>query len=418
MKILLLAPIPPFPPTSGLQKRMHGVVRALSATHVLDLLCFYRQHEDPRAPPLAAMCNQIFSVPRESCYAYSRRNTRTETVREAITDASPRSVVNLRSAAMRAQAEAIDWSAYDLVWVERLGMSQYVPAGVRAKVIVDLDDIESIVLRRTIAIAPVRVPMMFRFVEMWKQRRLEQYALRRYDAVLVASAHDRRRFGRANMHVLPNTVSLPPPAVHTERDDDLIFFGLLSYDPNADGILYFLRESWPLIKSQRPQARLWVVGAKPPAAVSAYHDDVSVMVPGFVPDLQAILARCAVAIAPLRVGGGTRIKILDAMAAGKAVVSTAIGYEGIEAVPNTHLLVADAPTAFAAACVRLMADRTSRQEIGAAARAFVAQRYDSARLPELVTGIIAAAMGTGAGPMRSSAESTQCDTRPGPRQTR
>lgn len=393
MKILLLAPIPPFPPTSGLQKRMYGILSALAAVHTVDLLCFYRQHEDPRPPPLAALCAHIYSVPRETCYAYHRRNTRAETVREACFDPAPPSAINLRSAAMRAQTETIDWDSYDAIWVERLGMGQYVPARTRAKVIVDFDDVESVVLRRTIATAPLRLPLLFRIVEMLKQKCYEQRALRRYDTVLVASGHDRRRYGRDHVRVLPNTVSVPPAVANDENDNDLIFFGLMSYDPNSDGILYFLREIWPLVKAQRPQARLWVVGAKPPAAVSAYGDNESVMVPGFVADLQALLVRCAVTIAPLRIGGGTRIKILDAMAAGKAVVSTSIGYEGLDAIPGIHLLAADTPATFAEACVQLMADRAQRQRLGSAARALVVRHYDSAGLPMAIETILAETMG-------------------------
>lgn len=410
MRILLLAPIPPFPPTSGLQKRMHGILRALAATHTVDLLCFYRQHEDPRPAALVALCTNIFPVPRETCYAYHRRNTRAETVREAFTDASPPNTINLRSAAMQAQVEAIDWDSYDAIWVERLGMGQYVPVHTRAKVLVDFDDVESIVLGRTIAAAALRLPTVFRIIEMVKQRLHERHAVRRYDAVLVASVHDRRRLGRDNVQVLPNTVSIPSATTDDTNDNDLIFFGLLSYDPNTDGILYFLREIWPHIRMQRPQARLWIVGAKPPAAVNAYHDNVSVIVTGFVADLHALLARCAVAIAPLRIGGGTRIKILDAMAAGKAVVATSIGYEGLDVTPGTHLLAADAPRAFAAACVQLMADRSQRQQLGLAARALVAREYDSASLPAIVADILATTFAAPKAP--PCAESAQCDNHP------
>jgi len=153
-----------------------------------------------------------------------------------------------------------------------------------------------------------------------------------------------------------------------------MFFGINDYYPNTDGILFFLREIWPRIASSHPRARLKIVGPRPTPEILAHRSD-RIEVAGRVDDLRLHIASAAVTVVPLRLGGGTRLKVLEAMAMGKPIVSTVIGAEGIAAVHEQHLLLADEPGQFAAAVGRILDDPDLGARLGRQGRALVTERY-------------------------------------------
>jgi glycosyltransferase involved in cell wall biosynthesis len=215
-----------------------------------------------------------------------------------------------------------------------------------------------------------------------KLRREEIAAWRRFDGVAFTSAPDEQRarslVPSLRSRVVPNAVDVE---FFRPRSDDppsdgctVLFFGTFNYFPNRDGVLFFLREVWPKLLASHPQARLKIVGADPPPEVLAYKGP-RVDVAGQVEDLRPHLAEAAVAIAPLLVGGGTRLKIVEAMAMAKPVVSTRLGAEGINATPDREILLADDPEAFAAAVGRILDDSELRARMGQAARALVEARF-------------------------------------------
>jgi glycosyltransferase involved in cell wall biosynthesis len=182
----------------------------------------------------------------------------------------------------------------------------------------------------------------------------------------------------ARVEVVPNAVDpehfLPRDADPRPDGRTIVFFGAINYFPNTDGILFFLREVWPLVSSSLPGTRLEIVGPRPPPSVLA-HRGPTVEVTGFVEDLRPYLSRASVAVVPLRLGGGTRLKIVEAMAMGKAIVSTSLGAEGIDVRPGVDLLLEDDPRRFADAVVRVLRDRELAVRLGASAREVVVARY-------------------------------------------
>lgn len=217
----------------------------------------------------------------------------------------------------------------------------------------------------------------------WRKLRREELATyRNADGVYLCSAADERRLldqvPGVRTVVIPNAADVeyyqprptdPPPDGRT-----VVFFGLLSYVPNIDGVIHFIKEIWPRIAAAHPGARCKIIGGRPPPSLLALAGP-RVALTGFVPDLRPHLAAAAVVVVPLRLGGGTRLKIVEAMAMGKAVVSTALGAEGIEAVPGRDLLVADEPAAFADAVTRLLAEPGLAARIGRSARQLAVERY-------------------------------------------
>jgi glycosyltransferase involved in cell wall biosynthesis len=216
-------------------------------------------------------------------------------------------------------------------------------------------------------------------------RKLRQEELRTYrdgDGVYLCSAEDERRLlseiPKARTTVIPNAADVdyfqprptdPPPDSRT-----VVFFGVLSYVPNADGVHHFVKDIWPRVAAVHPDARCKIIGGQPPPSLLALAGP-RVELTGFVPDLRQHLAAAAAVVVPLRLGGGTRLKVVEARAMGKAIVSTRLGVEGIEAIPGRDILVEDEPAAFADAVSCLLAEPSLAARIGQSARQLAVERY-------------------------------------------
>jgi glycosyltransferase involved in cell wall biosynthesis len=162
----------------------------------------------------------------------------------------------------------------------------------------------------------------------------------------------------------------PPGHAH------LVFTGSMDWLPNEDGMTYFCREILPRIRQAEPEATVAIVGRSPTPAVKKLAETPGVEVTGRVDDVRPHIARGAVYIVPLRIGGGTRLKIFEAMSMGKAVVSTTVGAEGLPVTPGRDIVLADEPARFAHAVVHLIRDQQTRRGIEAAARRLVVEKYD------------------------------------------
>jgi glycosyltransferase involved in cell wall biosynthesis len=212
-------------------------------------------------------------------------------------------------------------------------------------------------------------------------RRWEPRYAERFDRCIAVSEVDRQRLTAANPHV---QVDVIPTGVDTQRfrplprrgkTPALLFIGKMSYAPCVDAVLYFCREILPLIRRAIGDVEMWVVGTDPPPEVRRLADD-RVHVTGRVPDAVPYYRRSTVCVVPLRAGGGTRLKIFEAMALGRPLVSTTLGCEGLDVIDGEHLLIADRPDHFAEQTVRLLADRALYQRIVASARRLVVDHYD------------------------------------------
>jgi glycosyltransferase involved in cell wall biosynthesis len=188
----------------------------------------------------------------------------------------------------------------------------------------------------------------------------------------------RTMFGAERVSQIPTGVDLEyfaPPASF-ERVADLIFVGSMDWLPNVDGVGYFVREVLPLIRRRRPGCTLAIVGRTPPPQVAALgRNDAGVRVTGTVPDVRPYLWGSAVSVVPLRIGGGTRLKIYEAMAAGVPVVSTTVGAEGLEIHPPEDIRIADSPADFAERCLELLEGDDESRRIASRARELMAGRF-------------------------------------------
>jgi glycosyltransferase involved in cell wall biosynthesis len=203
------------------------------------------------------------------------------------------------------------------------------------------------------------------------------------DKVVVVSQAD----GQALRALLPTLVTtVVPNGVDTsyysaadgkeESDTTLVFTGKMDFRPNVDAVLWFVQKVWPLIRREVPEVRFKVVGRNPHPRLRPLKELPGIALTGYVEDVRPYIAGGGVYVVPLRVGGGTRLKVLEAMSMGKAIVSTSLGCEGLDITPGQELLIGDEPPAFAKRVVQLMRDRERRRELGLAARRLARARYD------------------------------------------
>jgi glycosyltransferase involved in cell wall biosynthesis len=300
-------------------------------------------------------------------------------------------------------------SRYDVVHVESCYMAHYsFPPG--AAVVLDEQNIEYEIQRRTASTAASLPRRVYNYIDSLKLQREEERSWHSVDACAVTSPRDeaavRRAHPRTVTAVVPNAVDLDffTPTGRPEPRT-LVFFGTISYFPNTDGLLFFLDEVMPLVRRRHPGLKLVVVGASPPDAIQR-RAAPDVVLTGMVDDVRPYLARASAVIAPLRIGGGTRLKIVEAMAMGKAVVSTSLGAEGLAVTHERDILLADGAAAFADAIDRVL-DENLAASLGSAGRRLVEEKYDwrhsARRLEELYDSALRARSDPTAGVVTASA---------------
>ena len=268
--------------------------------------------------------------------------------------------------------------APDLVWVYSSWLTGYLPHLDWQRVVVDFDAISFRAMRRAMRHTPwYGSKFLYENIETWKQELVERRLCKRGAQVFVCSEDDRRVLGYDNVRVLPNCVDLPLklPAGSVEDPHRLLFIGKMDYEPNIDAALYFCKAIFPHIRKVEPRAHVYIVGCEPSEELHALHTGIDVFVTGAVPDATPYLDAAGIVIVPIRLGGGTRIKILDAFAHRKAVVSTTIGSEGLAVEQGVHLYLADTPRDFAGKCLALMTDASMRKGLGMAGRELLESRY-------------------------------------------
>lgn len=215
--------------------------------------------------------------------------------------------------------------------------------------------------------------------------RLQRYeinTLSHFGKVIVCSEKDAHTLKSMrpglNVEIIPNGVDINYFFQRPEKEDEniIVYTGAFAYEPNVDAVIYFAKEVMPIIRKEISDVRFIVVGSDPPKKIlSLKNFDASIVITGYVDDIRPFVGDAKVFVAPLRMGSGTRLKILQAMAMGKPVVTTTVGCEGLTVENGTHLLIADSPLEFAKLIIELLKNKELRQKIGAQARQLVCEEY-------------------------------------------
>ena len=390
--ILLLTPQFPYPPHQGTTLRNYNLIAGLARRHEVHLLSFGDPAEI-RGTPLDDLCRtvQVFPPPERSMLqrvqglAFSR-----------LPDMAQRLPSRSFQAALDATLERED---PDVVEVEGIELAQYLfqvadrrGSGKRPLLIFDDHNAEYVLQQRafeTDARQPRRwIGAAYSFVQWQRLKGYERRACHAADRVVAVSDTDAAAIRRLDPGleavVVPNGVDIEYYTADVAAIEggagpgslDLVFTAKMDFRPNVDAVLWFAQAVLPLIRQESPQTRFWIVGKDPHPRLAPLAADPGIVVTGWVEDVRPYIAGAALYVIPLRIGGGTRLKVLEAMAMGKAIVSTALGCEGFDLVSGGELAIADTPEEFASTVLALLQDPASRERMGREAHVYARSRYD------------------------------------------
>lgn len=387
LRILYLGLVPPVPTTNGHRVRFRSLLSALSKEgHEVALVCFANPDElASPAPELNELCTHVHLLP-----APPKQTTVAEYWGRLSSLLSPASYGAQRFCSKQ-MSEAIQSSLkgerFDAVICDDVYMLSNLPPNPQIPVLLDKHDITYEVMERFLKYEKNPCKRIYGRLEQQKVRRLEVDSYANSTVVLACSERDaeliRSDCSKARMQVVPNVIDVESYRPSWEDDGrTLLFVGAMDYFPNRDAVDYFIAEIFPALRPLVPGGFRFVVAGRNPSSemLRRYRKLPDVEFTGSVADMQPIIAQSAVCVVPLRIGSGTRLKILEAAAMGKTIVSTRLGAEGLDFLPGKEIVLADDPKEFAKAIAHLLADPPYRRTLGRAARRRVEGHYDLSSL--------------------------------------
>ena len=387
MKLLFVTGTLPYPPTDGWKIRVFALLRGLAQRHSVSVVSFVRRIDDALAVErLRDQGIDLHVVHRDHRYAPSK-------LFQGLVGRTAFPILNYRDERMtHLLQQVLQSDTFDIVQVESLHMAQYC-LGLPQTTILDLHNIESLLMRRYARQESNPLKRAYAEVTWRKLAAYERETCGRFSHCLTCSDEERvllqTRCGVDQVTVVPNGVNMDahaaeeiglPNGSSPPRGERIVFVGRMDYHANVEGVRWFCRYVWPRIRARRPGAVLQIVGGYPVPAISRLARAGEIEITGFVRDVRPYVKHASIVVVPLRVGGGTRLKILEALAMGKPLVSTTVGAEGIEAVPDRDLVIADRPEEFADEVVSLLTQPERREALGNAGRRLALDKYNWERI--------------------------------------
>jgi len=389
MDLLILTPQLPYPAYQGTTLRNFNILNGLAGSHQLDLLSFdERQYPAGIPEPLRGLCRTVESVPVRSRGTGKR-------LWQMVSTRQPDMALRLRSEQYAAALEErLRKQDYRVVQIEGIELAWTIPiirrSAPETSIVYDAHNAETLLQARSGAVDRASVERwpaaIYSRLQSARLAKYEAWACRSADGVVAVSEKDRQALVDLS-GVKPNKIRVIPNSIDTVSYDfsamaiedrlryDIVFSGKMDYRPNVDAVLWFADAVWPLIKKEMPKATWAIVGQKPHGRLERLKSLPDVTVTGWVPDVKPYLAGAGVFVMPFRVGSGTRLKLLEALAAGCAIVSTGVGAEGFPVVDGEHLLIGETAETFAANSVMLLRGPQKRAYLGEHGKQF-AQNYD------------------------------------------
>jgi sugar transferase (PEP-CTERM/EpsH1 system associated) len=380
VRILALSGWFPYPPNNGARLRTHNLLKYLAQSHEITLLSFVRDTvADQHFDAVCTYCRAIQTVP------FRRYRPQRLKALLGLFLPRPRVVTDSYSPAMsRLIRETLASERFDVVVAFAIdpsgGTAPYVQRAFGVPRIVE--DLELSSIKDRIAIQSHWLQRMRLELTWRKLRSFATRLLRDMDGCTVASTRERDLLlsispGYQPLAVIPNGVdlSLYGGDFGAIEPDALVFPGALTYKANLWAMRFFLTEVFPAVQARRPGVKLYITGRTNGVPLETLPLGDGVVMTGYLDDVRPQVAQSAVCVVPMTVGGGTRLKILEAMALGTPVVSTSKGAEGLEATPDENILVADEPAQFTEAVLRVLSDESLRARLAAGGRRLVEERY-------------------------------------------
>jgi len=367
------------PVDKGGRIRTYQMLKAMARTHDITYLSLYDGENAPQALDQSREYAQRvvtvdFSPPRRLSAGFAIALIRN------MVSSLPYAIQRYQSSEMRAKILELAPKS-DLLVCDFLAPSINVPDGLKVRSALFQHNVEAVIWQRHAQVASDPIRRGY-FGEQWRRmERFEAGACRRFSHVVAVSETDaeifRRRYGVQSVSHVSTGVDVSyfgGARIVPAATQEIVFIGSMDWMPNEDGVKWFVDEIFNGVRARIPDAKFTIVGRNPsPTVKRLASDGVPIEVTGTVDDVRPYLARAAICVVPLRVGGGTRLKIYEAMAAGAPVVSTTIGAEGLPLRDGEHLLIADTPIAQIEAVVSLLANRDRAAALAANAKKFVSE---------------------------------------------
>jgi len=382
MRVLVITNQVPYPAMSGAPLRTYSILRRLAKTHDVYLAAFISTEEQKEGVAhLLEFCRAVVTVRANSL----KQMINLGRVLASVWHGTPPELKLAFSHELAKEIRTlVDRVDFDIVQIEHGSMGMYLealPQQLRKRAVWVLHDIDFHKFRQMAHIlerrdSKARASLHAMMMRWWQPSFASYFGL-----CVTMSEADRRLLLSANRSL---TVVVSPNGVDTHHHQplpdegdtaDVLFMGNMAYEPNVDAALHFCHNVLPLVRKEVVDTKLWIVGINPEASVRRLEGN-GVFVTGGVPDVVPYYKRAKVCVAPLRAGSGTRLKILEAMALGRPVVSTSIGCEGLDVIDGKHILVADDSKGFAEKTTQLLRNYELRARIAAKARDFVVASYD------------------------------------------
>jgi sugar transferase (PEP-CTERM/EpsH1 system associated) len=375
MRILMLSPWLPYPPTWGFGKRVYHLLEVLSRTHEVTLLTYSDGQDAAGIKALLAHCAAVHTVaaPR---LPFGKRIGQ---LRSMGSRASFQRRMMYSPEMQRKLDELTAGAPFDVIQVETSQLACF-RFDRRSIVVLDEHNIEYELYYRMYQAEASYLRRLFNWLEYYKFKREEIASWQTMSGCVMTSRREETTVNalspKTPTAVVPNAVDTEcfEPNTQPVDPDRIILTGLMKYRPNVDAAIYFVRDILPRIRAKRPNAIFYIVGAEPPPEVTRLAS-ANVIVTGSVEDVRPYVYKAAVFVVPLRMGSGTRLKVLEGLSMGKPMVSTSIGCEGIDLVHGEHLLIADDAAAFADAVLDVMTKPDFSARLGAQGRDLMLRRY-------------------------------------------
>ncbi len=385
--ILFVTPFLPSPPSFGAQRRLHELISGMAVSNEVSVLSLVEPTENHEEAIQATeeYSRRVVTVSNPS-YSTGQGHKRMLQL-ASLGSAHSYEWRGHNEQPFRGALEQMLAHRYDVVHFVLAPMAGYASmcgqgGSTRPILCLDEHNIEYDIVRRTASADGGALRRLYSAIEWRKMRKEERHAWIHLDGCTVTSVRDQEMLlsdePTAHTAVVPNGVDLDffrvSPLLAQGDPQTVLFFGAIDYYPNTDAMLFFLHDVLPALVERHRHLRMCIVGRRPPESIVA-QKTADVEVTGVVDDVRPWLDRAEVVVVPLRIGGGTRLKILEAMSMGKAVVSTTLGAEGLDVIPERDLLIADDAAAFVTQIGRLLDHPALRERIGASARKVVSAQY-------------------------------------------
>ena len=380
MKILFLAPRIPLPADTGGKIRTLNILKQLALHHQVHLVCFSFEYADrEHISALEQLGIKVTLVPMEEPSLLQK-------VLGVLFSPIPFSIFKYYSKQMDdVIKELLKIAKYDAVHIDHLHMAHYHHLFGQTPTFLDEHNVEFKILERCAEVEKSLIKKLLYRNQAEKMKTFEGKMAKTFTGIFACSLDDqlilsKLTVGMVQTHVIPNGVDTEffnAPIKTDLKENFLVFTGSMDWLPNDDAITYFCERILPLVWQKLPDTKLYVVGKSPSAAVKALAlNDSRVIVTGRVDDVRTYIENAKVFIVPLRIGGGTRLKILEAMAMRKAIVSTSIGAEGIKCRDGINITLADNPESFTQRIVDILGNETFMTQLGQEGRNLVCDQYD------------------------------------------